>query len=173
MKHESQTLNEAELVEGLYSFSEIYSKPYIPEKYINEIRNAQILLVPYENFRGRTDYFFPEQTHEIYEIIKEEASKNGVLTEICISDEEYQELELHAETVNIPVIIVTSFAFPIVVNAISYFLIKKLETYTIERNVNVNITITVEDKEGTKTIKYKGDMKHFDDAMKTIKRRLK
>lgn len=49
--------------------------------------------------------------------------------EICSSDEDYKELELHADLINIVNIIVNSAAYSIVIGLITNYLYDKLKDY--------------------------------------------
>ena len=50
MKHESHENSKIQITDGML-FSEIYQKSYIPINLIDEIKEADILLLPYEGFR--------------------------------------------------------------------------------------------------------------------------
>ena len=129
------------------------------------INNSDILLLPYEDFKGFKNCF-PEQTYQFYSFLKKEAVKHDLSVEIAASDEEYKELELHADVVNISDIIIQWTLFPIVTGMVSayfYDLLKKRK-----RKLNGNIKISVEKKGKTKTISYEGDIESFERAMKSI-----
>lgn len=168
MKHESYEKSKIEITNGIL-FSEIYQKPYIPLNLIDKIKEADILLLPYEGFRGRTDYLFPEETYKVYEYLLDNIKDTELKLEICSSDEEYRELELHADVINIAHIIVNSTAYAIVIGIITNYLYDKLKDYNKKDvDVNANVNITVESKGKSKSISYEGSIENFERAMKSL-----
>ena len=57
-----------DVVDTELGFDAIYSKEYMPKEYEEEIRSANILLIPNENFRDKQGLFFPECTDEFVEV---------------------------------------------------------------------------------------------------------
>ena len=53
------------------TFDTIYEKKYIPQDYIQDIKKANFLIIPEENYRGEEYIIFPETTREFFEYIKE------------------------------------------------------------------------------------------------------
>lgn len=134
---------------------------------IDTIKKADILILPYEGFRDRSDYLFPEETYKLYDYLKENTLSNSITVEICSSDEEYKELELHADVINIAQIIVNSSAYAIVVGLITNYLYDKLKHYN-KKDINANVSITVETNGKSKTIRYEGSIENFESAMKSV-----
>lgn len=48
------------------TFEKTYNKDYVPIEYIDDIKKANILLIPDENFRDEGDILFPETTREFF-----------------------------------------------------------------------------------------------------------
>ena len=118
------------------SFEQIYKKEYIPVEYIDDIKKANLLIIPHENFRDEGDILFPETTREFFDFIKE-TSAEDVIADITISDEDFQRIELHSAVVEVATIIVESVVFNIALNLIASFLydlIKKYHRKPEERN---------------------------------------
>ena len=44
----------------------------MPKEYEDEIKSANVLLIPNENFRGEQGLFFPECTDELLDFMKEQ-----------------------------------------------------------------------------------------------------
>lgn len=169
MKHESNETSKIEITDGKYTFSDIYQKDYTPHEIIDVIKQADILILPYEGFRDRSDYLFPEETFKLYDYIKGAIQVQGesLTVEICSSDEEYKELELHADVINIANIIVNSSVYAIVVGIITSYLYDKLKKYN-KKDINTNVSITVETDGESKTIRYEGSIENFESAMKSV-----
>ena len=80
------------------TFEQIYKKAYIPVEYIDDIKKANLLIIPNEDFRDDGDVLFPETTREFFEFLKEEAS-DEIVADIAISDEDFQRIELHSAVI--------------------------------------------------------------------------
>ena len=70
MKHELFE-NNLKVFDSNITFESIYKKDYIPHEYLPDIKNANFLIIPNENFRNEGDVLFPETTIEFFEHIKE------------------------------------------------------------------------------------------------------
>ena len=167
MLHEYNGADTIDVSDSAATFEEIYKKPYIPKEYEQDIRNADILFLPQEKFRDRDVNSFPECTREFYSYFSDQIKGEVFNVEICASDEDFQRLELHDEVINIPLILLTSTALPIVVNLISSFLYDKLKNRN-KSDADANIELIVEKKGKSKTIHYKGSISGFERAMKSI-----
>ena len=149
-----------------YLFKDIYQMDYTP-KDIPSIKKADILLLPQKNFKNFNDYFFPEETMSFFNYLKDNALKNNTIVEICISDEKYNELELHADLVVLATVFVTAYALPVLVNLTSSYLENKFKN-SYEDNQNVKIKINVEKNGESKSVDYEGPVKEFESTMKSI-----
>lgn len=76
------------------TFDDIYKKDYIPQDYLDEIKKANLLIIPTEHFRGMQEVVFPETTLDFYEYIKEN-SNDDITADIAISDGKFLKIELH------------------------------------------------------------------------------
>lgn len=65
------------------TFEEIYKKPYVPVEYIDDIKKANLLIIPNEGFRDDGDLLFPETTREFFEFLKEKTSEE-IIVDIAI-----------------------------------------------------------------------------------------
>lgn len=170
MKHEVFNKCNLEIVDSDITFELAYADECVPAENYNDIIEADVLLYPNKFCRENIHNCFPEQTMYFYNYLKEEATKQDVTVDICASDENYLELELHSDLANLPHLIVTSIALPIVTKLIAsylYDLWKKRKT-----DLNTNIKITVEDNGIAKCIKYEGDAKYFESAMETVRNKI-
>ena len=81
-----------EIEETDITFDSIYDKPFIPQDYIEDIKKADILIIPEENFREEGDVLFPETTREFLEYLQEQIPKD-MSVDIAISDEDFRKIE--------------------------------------------------------------------------------
>jgi len=170
MIHESNK-KEVAVADGKYKFEDIYHQPFVKSQILKKIRQADILILPYENFRGRTEYLFPEDTYAFFDYLSEQLKETGLVIEICSTDEEYKELELHADVINIADIILNYTILPLVINLVSNYLYDKLKKYN-RKNINTNINLTVEKNGRSKKIHYEGSIENFVEVMKSISKNM-
>ena len=169
MLHELLGENKIKIEECGISFEEMYNKPYFPKEYEEEIKKSNFLMIPEEGFRDCEEVLFPEETLKFYNYVKEHA-KEDIYPEICISDEDYKELELHADVLNIVQFIVCSIALPFAINMISSYVYDKVKSRKADLDVKVKINVEV--KDGFKKITYEGSAKNFKSSMETVSKTL-
>ena len=166
MKHESfdTTLN---ISDTDISFEKIYQKPYIPAEYMDDIKKANLLIIPNEGFRDAGDVVFPETTREFFDFIRETA-ENGVVADIAISDEDFQRIELHSALIELATVIVESPLFDIAINLIASFLydlVKKYRRKPEETSAKVKIISEETETKKSKIITYEGPVSGVKDTL--------
>lgn len=84
MKHEifDETLK---IIDTDITFEQIYDKKYIPKEYLEDIKKANLLIIPDEGFRDTGDVLFPETTREFFDFIRD-SSGEEVVADIAISE---------------------------------------------------------------------------------------
>lgn len=166
MAHESNKENELVITESNIDFGKIYSKSYFPKELEADIKQANMLLIPYEGFRNYDKPVFPEETMHFYNFIKEYENEE-LIGEICISDEDFVELELHADLISIADMVVNSGVLPIVIGLVTNYIDRKLQGHNTEAKVKVNIT----EVDGSKStnLYYEGDADKFEETLKAYK----
>lgn len=166
MKHEIFDKS-LKIVDTDITFEQIYDKEYIPKEYLEDIKKANLLIIPNEGFRDADDVLFPETTLEFFDFIRD-TSGEEVVADIAISDENFQRIELHSAAIELATIIVDSAIFAIVINIVSSFLydlIKKYHRTSEETSAKVKI-ITKETKtKKSKMITYEGPVSGVKDAL--------
>lgn len=60
MTHEIN-YKKVQIIDSDLTFEKIYEKKYIPSEYLDEIKKANLLIVPNENFRKKEMFFFLKQ----------------------------------------------------------------------------------------------------------------
>jgi hypothetical protein len=121
MLHESNEKEKVQINDAEVCIGNIQKKYNLSQDLFVNIKEADILLLPHENFKGHKNCF-PEQTYQFYTFLKKEAANNNLVVDIASSDEEYKELELHADVVNISEILIQWILFPIVTGMITSYL---------------------------------------------------
>ena len=153
----------------------------LSERFAKSAIDADVLLVP-SNYVDRP-LAFPVLTSDIFTILK---SKLECSVEICVNDEDFEEIELNSHTFRLPTIKVKAAMLTIALNLVSTYIYNKLDNASQpDVNVNVNVevtvpeyqkptemdfTIEVEDTTGkSKAFHYKGSAADFNEASEAIK----
>ena len=156
------------------TFEKIYNKDYVPTEYIDDIKKANILLIPDENFRDEGDILFPETTREFFDFLKEESS-DDIIADIVVSDEEFQRIELHSAAIEVATIIVQSAVFNIATSLIAAFLydlVKKYHRKPEETSAKVKIITEETMTKKSKMIGYEGPVSGVKDALEQAEKDL-
>lgn len=152
------------------TFETIYEKEYFPKKLLDEIKEANVLLIPdYVKREDKKRYVFPECTQEFLEYVKDNASDN-LRPDIAIDDEGFNKLELHSAAITIATFVVTSIALPMMINLVSNFLYdqaKKMHREKKDVSAKVNIITTEESGKKSKMISYEGPVSGIEEALKS------
>ena len=166
MLHESDKKSEIQISDADISFNVVYQSPNLSPEISEKIITADILLLPYADFKGYQNCLFPEQTYQFFAHLMKEAEKQHLTVDLAVSDEDYKELELHADVVNVADILIQWVLFPIVTGMISTYLYSLIQQR--KRNINANVKIIVEKDGKSKRVSYEGDIENFERAMKSI-----
>ena len=157
MKHEifDTVLN---VTDSDVTFEKIYKKEYIPTDYLDDIKKANLLIIPNENFRDEGDVLFPETTREFFDFIRE-FPNDEIIADIAISDEDFKRIELHSAVIEVAPIIVQTIVLPIALNIISSFLydlVKKYRRKPEDTSAKVQIITEETTTKKSKKITYEG-----------------
>ena len=155
MQHEifSKTIK---ILDTDITFERVYEKDYIPAEYIDDIKMANFLIIPNEEFRDKGDVLFPETTREFFDYIKE-ASDDQIIADIAISDEDFQCIELHSAAIEVATIIVIA--------SFLYDLVKKYRRKPEDTSAKVQIITEETAMKKSKIITYEGPVSGVKDAL--------
>lgn len=166
MKHEifDTILN---VTDSNITFEKIYKKEYIPMEYLNDIKKANLLIIPNENFRDEGDVLFPETTREFLDFIRE-FPNDEIISDIAISDEDFKRIELHSAVIEVAPIIVQWVVLPIATSMIASFLydlVKKYRRKPEDTSAKVKIITEETETKKSKMITYEGPVSGVKDAL--------
>lgn len=165
MKHTA--LDNIKIYDTDISFEQIYNKDYIPKDYIEEIKKANLLILPYESFRDEGEILFPETTRDFFEYIKENTEDN-IVADIAISDENFQLIELHSAVIEVATLIVQFLVLPVATSMIASFLyelVKKHHRKPEDTSAKVQIIAEETATKKSKIILYEGPVSGIKDAL--------
>ena len=166
MKHEifDTVLN---VTDSNVTFEKIYKKEYIPTEYLDDIKKANFLIIPNENFRDEGDVLFPETTREFFDFIRE-FSNDEIIVDIAISDENFKRIELHSAVIEVALIIVQWVVLPIATSMIASFLYDLVKKYRRKpEDISAKVQIITEETETKKSkkITYEGPVSGIKEAL--------
>lgn len=166
MKHEmfDTVLN---VTDSDVTFEKIYKKEYIPTEYLDDIKKANLLIIPNENFRDEGDVLFPETTREFLDFIRE-FPNDEIISDIAISDEDFKRIELHSAVIEVAPIIVQWVVLPIATSMIASFLydlVKKYRRKPEDTSAKVKIITEETETKKSKMITYEGPVSGVKDAL--------
>jgi hypothetical protein len=170
MFHESQKIKQIIINDINLSMSDIYSKSYFPKEHEENIKKANLLTLPFEGIKGLERPVFPEETMTFFNFIKENEG-NSLISDICISDDQYQELELHADLITIPLLILLDkLILPVATGLITNYLSEKQKAR--KKELKVKVTLTLIDGDKSKSLSYEGDADKFEETVKAASENL-
>lgn len=156
-----------QIIDSDLTFEKIYEKKYIPSEYLDEIKKANLLIVPNENFRKEGDVLFPETTREFFEYIQDHPN-DEIVADIAISDDNFQRIELHSAVIEVATIIVNVVVLPVAINMISnylYDLIKKYHRKPEDTSARLKIISEETKTKKTKIISYEGPVSEVKETL--------
>jgi len=101
------------------SFLTWIERPYISHETRARLSTASALIVPREGYGERSDLlYFPTNTDDLL-LFLQDAETDELRVDICIEDQDYQELALYADFISIAPMVVASGVMSLLVNLIS------------------------------------------------------
>ena len=149
-----------EIEDANISRSQLQEKRWVDDALKESLEKANVVIMPWENFRELDVPVFPDGTADFFQDIHNSATPE-LLPEIAVIDEQYSEVALHADLVITPTIFVTSFIAPVVTKFVADWLARLL----LERakHSDVKFQMYVEDANGkTRRISYEGPVNSFE-----------
>lgn len=163
-----------EVTDSLVTFESLRMKANLQDEDMQNIKSSNVLLVAEENFRDRKGKFYPENTFEFYKFLLDKTQNTKLKVDICCSDDEYCEVQLHNDIIRIVELIVEEPFYDILIGIISSYLFTKIMAMRkSKKDVQTEITVNVEKKGKTKKIHYVGSSEDFEKTMlKEVKKLL-
>jgi len=96
------------------------NQDFISEDLKSKLENDNVLFVP-EFWKDEKTIGFYEGVHPFYEFIEEQEIDNLKIG-ICIEEEDYRELHLHADVLWMGMVIIECFVLPLFINLLSNYI---------------------------------------------------
>jgi hypothetical protein len=125
---------------------------------------ANVLLVPIEGFRERTDPMFHQGTEDLLQFLRESPNED-IRVDICIEDEDYRELALHLDLLVLASAVVTLVVAPIVADLIAEYIKRRLGSREPETIVRSEMFVYDERTGRSVRFSYEGPASAYRDTM--------
>jgi len=136
-------------------------KPYFQELY-----NADILVLPYKSFKEYNSPVFSEETESFVYHAKNELLNKPANIELFMQDDKYEELELHADTVNIPLLIWDYLVHPIAIGLVVNYVTGLIKQRNQQVDIKLESIITKNEK--SRKISFSGSINDWKEAMESL-----
>ena len=140
------------------------NRPYIGDALRDQLLRANVLLVPIEGFRERTDPMFPQGTEELLQFLRESPDED-IKVDICIEDQDYRELALHFDLLVLAGAVVTLVVAPVVADLISEYIKRHLGSREPEAIVKSELIVYDEISGRSVRLSYEGPASAYRDTM--------
>lgn len=137
------------------------SRPYISLSLKENLKGADILFIPLENFRPNYPLLFPEGTIELYYKAVNELTNLNI--GICIEDHDYKEIALHSDIIRFGQFLVEYIAAPLFVSWLWSVINSKSQK---ESNPIIEVILIVVNDNTAKQFKYKDKKSNFESTIK-------
>ncbi len=167
MKHETSGNTKYSITETEVTFTNVLNKEYVPVHLKEDLKKASALIIPNEGFKDVKKPLFPEGTLDFYKFLKE-LEYDDTIIDICADDDDFSELELHDDVINIPLLLVNGLAFPAIVG----FIILYFENVLFKKKPNPKVTLDIVVQRGdtSKKVHFEGSAKDFKDIIDEIQK---
>lgn len=134
-----------EIEDSSISRCQLQDKRWLDATLRESLGKANVVILPWENFRELDVPVFPVGTADFYQAIRVSAISE-LVPELAVVDAQYSEVALHADLVITPTLFVTSFVAPVITKFVADWLARSL----LERakNSDVKFQMYIEDVHG-------------------------
>ena len=167
MMHETKRVREISVGPSEEDFETWAGREYLSEETSESVKSASVLIVPVEGFRDVSQPLFAQRSDELFAFLKENLPPEHKV-EICVEDEDYQEVALHFDLFDLGQLVLTAVAVPVVVKLIADYVSRKV--FAAKEDKAVKISLTVVNDKGSKTVTYEGLAKNFPPSVEEIKK---
>lgn len=188
-----------EVLDSNENFQTWLSRDYITEELKTVLKDASILIVPFENLRDFENPLFPIETSNLLRYFQQSLSQE-LLIDICITDELYTEFGFYNNYKRLGKFVVLTIAIPTFVTILSAYVYDKFikeeeskpEINIIDNStkivvndthiskivqkkylqpIQIKFSVTIVDTSGnSKEIKFEGPAKEINTALEALKR---
>jgi hypothetical protein len=137
------------------------NRPYISDALREQLLKANLLLVPREGFRERTDPLFPQGTEAFLQFLHDSQREN-ITVDICIEDKDYKELILHDTLFILATFVVTSIAAPVVADLIAEYIKHRLGRKEAETIISSKFIVYDEKTGRSVALSYEGPASKYE-----------
>ena len=139
------------------------NRPYVDDGLRSSLSNVNLLIVPWETYPGYDGPVFPQGSDVLLSFLQTESPKE-IVADACISDDDYLDLTLHHDIIEVGMMVVSSFIAPIVVDRVKKYLEKRRDD---ELHIKIRLTIVNADH-SAKEISFEGPYQAFEPTVRKV-----
>jgi hypothetical protein len=128
------------------------------------IRQAELVVVPFEGFREYPGPVFPAGTEDLFQFLREKSNT----VEIAIEDADYKEISVHFDVITLATITVREVALALGAAWVIEYVKARVGSHSAQTEVRANIIVDRRNgkKRNAMQISYQGPAEAFENAMK-------
>ena len=146
-------------------FADVFQKPYFASNYAEEIRKANLLLLPSENIRENLEPVFPEYTTDFLWYLRENAGEN-ITVDIAVDDENFHTLLLYSSFVALSTLLIREEILSETADLVVGFLHEMaVRNHRSEEEMDTFVNIIVESDVNCRKIMFSGRVSELKGAL--------
>jgi hypothetical protein len=115
------------------------TRPWISNDASQKLRAADVLIIPWENFREGHPALFPQGTTDFLSSLVHRLPENAFA--VAVDQEMFEEIALHARRVRWPTIMVTAVLLPLLVNVLTELAKKLIDEHPHEQSIQMHLLV--------------------------------
>lgn len=132
----NQTLFEIKVTESNKNREYWISRQWLSDRR-SDVTSADILAVPWENFREGDAALYPQGTGEFINLLK----RHSLNVDIAIDEQHYHEILLHSKLYRLPTLVVTLVALPALAGIIANLVTELMTGSPADDRVKFNVIV--------------------------------
>lgn len=129
------------------------TRPWASDETAHHIRTADLLLLPWEDFREKRPTLFPQGTTDFMRMLIKRLPESAVA--VAVDKEWYQEIALHARKTRWPTIMVTAVMLPLLVDVLSDCTKKLIDEHASDQTIEFRVIVEGQHRQCIE-VEYKG-----------------
>ena len=115
------------------------TRPWVSDELVQRLRAADVLIIPWENFREGRPALFPQGTTDFLNTLVRHLPDKAFA--VAVDKERFEEIALHARQTRWPTVMVTVVLLPLLVNVLTELTKKLIEEHPNEQKVQMRVLV--------------------------------
>ena len=114
-------------------------RPWVSAEARLNVRDADILLIPWEDFREGRPALFPQGTTDFLRTLTQHFPERALV--LAVDKTRFEEIALHARQTRWPTVMVTAVLLPLLVNVLTELAKKLVEEHPSQQTVQIGLIV--------------------------------